>query len=155
VRSLRRLQPTAGSHDGRDGLWFILYSSLADSLGAAIFPFVAFDILQHVADKDREYFRASREKRVGKTLEALVADRHARLPAFRASLAPLRLTLQAQPFLGGERPLYADYAVFGPFQRARFISLFPLLEDDPVRLWRDRLLDCFDGLARAAPAYDA
>ena len=31
----------------------------------------------------------------------------------------------------------------------------PLLEeDDPVRLWRDRLLDCFDGLARAAPAYE-
>jgi glutathione S-transferase len=86
----------------------------------------------------------------------LVADRHARLPAFHASLAPLRLTLQAQLFLGGERPLYADYAVFGPFQWARCISQFPLLkEDDPVRLWRDRLLDCFDGLARAAPAYDA
>jgi hypothetical protein len=65
------------------------YSSLADSLGAAIFPFAALDIWQHVADKDREYFRASREKRVGKTLEALVADRHARVPAFRGSLAPL------------------------------------------------------------------
>jgi len=63
--------------------------------------------------------------------------------------------LQAQPFLSGERPLYADYAVFGPFQWARCISQFPLLEeDDPVRLWRDRLLD-FDGLARAAPAYEA
>ena len=121
---------------------------------SAIFPFVALDIWQHVADKDREYFRASRE-RVGKTLEALVADRRARVPAFRGSFAPLRLTLQAQPFLGGERPLYADYAVFGPFQWARCISQFPLLEeDDPVRLWRDRLLDCFDGLARAAPAYE-
>jgi glutathione S-transferase len=131
------------------------YSNSADSLVSAIFPFVAFDILQHVADKDREYYRASREKRAGKTLETLVADRHARLPAFRAILAPLRLTLKAQPFLGGERPLYADYAVFGPFQWARCISPFPLLEeDDPVRLWRDRLLDCFDGLARAAPAYD-
>ena len=83
-----------GGASGRDLTRY--YSSLADSLGAAIFQFVAFDIWQHVADKDREYFRASREKRVGKTLEALVADRHARLPAFRASLAPLRLTLQAQ-----------------------------------------------------------
>lgn len=100
-----------GGASGRDLTRY--YSSLADSLGAAIFQFVAFDIWQHVADKDREYFRASCEKRVGKTLEALVADRHARLPAFRASLAPLRLTLQAQPFLGGERPLCADYAVFG------------------------------------------
>ena len=84
---------------------------------------MAFDIWQHVADKDREYFRASREKRVGKTLEALVADRS---PRVRATLAPLRLTLKAQPFLGGERPLYADYAVFGPFQWARCISPFPL-----------------------------
>ena len=70
-----------GGASGRDLTRY--YSSLADGLGAAIFPFVAFDIWQHVADKDRDYFRASREKRVGKTLEALVADRQARVPAFR------------------------------------------------------------------------
>jgi glutathione S-transferase len=54
-----------GGASGRDLTRY--YSSLADSLGAAIFPFVAFNIWQHVADKDREYFRASREKRVGKS----------------------------------------------------------------------------------------
>jgi glutathione S-transferase len=84
-----------------------------------------------------------------------VADRDARVAAFRTSLNPLRLTLKAQPFIGGAQPLYADYALFGPFQWARCISPFQLLErDDPVRQWRDRLLDRFDGLARAAPAYD-
>jgi glutathione S-transferase len=132
------------------------YSSLGDSLVPAIFPFVALDILHHVADKDRDYFRSSREKRVGMTLEAFVANRDAKLAAFRASLAPLRLTLKAQPFFGGETPLYADYALFGPLQWARCISPFALLDnDDPVKLWRDRLLDCFDGLARKTPAYDA
>jgi glutathione S-transferase len=132
------------------------YSSMADTLVGAIFPFIARDILDHVADKDRDYFRATREKRVGMTLEAFVADRNARLDAFRASLAPMRATLKAQSFFGGARPLYADYAFFGPFQWARCISPFALLaQDDPVRLWRDRLLDCFDGLARAAPAYNA
>jgi glutathione S-transferase len=56
---------------------------------------------------------------------------------------------------GGAEPLYADYAVFGPFQWARCISPFELLEkEDPVRLWRDRLLDRFGGLARKSPAYD-
>jgi glutathione S-transferase len=131
------------------------YSGYADSLGSAIFPFVALDILGHVADKDRTYFRESREKRVGKTLEAFVADREAKLPAFRAGLAALRATLKAQPYFGGDQPLYADYAVFGPFQWARCISPFALLEhDDPVKLWRDRLLDRFDGLARRSPAYD-
>jgi glutathione S-transferase len=131
------------------------YSSLADGLVGSIFPFIALDILHHVAEKDRTYFRNSREQRVGMALEAFVADRDNKLPAFRASLVPMRTTLKAQPFFGGERPLYADYAVFGAFQWARCISPFALLEaDDPVKLWRDRLLDCFDGLARKALAYD-
>jgi glutathione S-transferase len=133
----------------------LYYSRYADNVVGSIFPFIALDILHHVAEKDRAYFRETREKRVGKTLEAFVADRDNKIAAFRASLTPLRLTLKAQPFLGGSRPLYADDALFGPFQWARCISPFKLLEDDdPVRQWRDRLLDCFGGLARAAPAYD-
>jgi glutathione S-transferase len=131
------------------------YSSLADALVTTIFPFIALDILQRVADKDRDYFRVSREQRVGKTLEAFVANRDAGLAGFRASLAPLRTTLKTQPFFGGDEPLYADYALFGQFQWARCISPFALLEEgEPVKLWRDRLLDCFDGLARKAVAYD-
>jgi glutathione S-transferase len=131
------------------------YSSFADGLVGAMFPFLALDILRHVADQDRSYFRETREKRVGTTLEAFVADRETKLPGFRASLTPLRLALKSQPFLGGDQPLYADYAVFGPFQWARCISPFALLEEgDAIRLWRDRLLDCFGGLARSAPAYD-
>jgi glutathione S-transferase len=131
------------------------YSNLADGLVSAIFPFIALDILDRVAQEDRDYFRTTREKRVGMTLEAFVADREAKLPAFRANLTPLRRTLTAQPFLAGDQPLYADYALFGPFQWARCISPFALLEgSDPIRLWRDRLLDRFGGLARNAPAYD-
>jgi glutathione S-transferase len=131
------------------------YSSLADALVTTIFPFIALDILERVADKDREYFRASREQRVGKTLEAFVANRDAGLAGFRVNLGPLRATLKTQPFFGGDEPLYADYALFGQFQWARCISPFALLEEgDPVKLWRDRLLDCFDGLARKAVAYD-
>ena len=132
-----------------------VYSTIADGLVAAIFPFIALDILDRIAEQDREYFRTSREKRVGMTLETFVAGREAKLPAFRVNLLPLRRALTAQPFFGGNAPLYADYAMFGPFQWARCVSPFELLEqDDPIRLWRDRLLDCFDGLARKSPAYD-
>jgi glutathione S-transferase len=131
------------------------YSSLADALVTAIFPFIALDILERVADRDREYFRASREQRVGKTLEAFVANRDAGLAGFRASLAPLRTTLKNQPFFAGDEPLYADYALFGQFQWARCISPFALLEEgDPVKLWRNRLLDYFDGWGHKAVAYD-
>ena len=79
--------------------------------------------------------------------------REERLPSFRQSLQPLRSLLEAQPFLGGDKPLYADYIVFGGFQWARCISTFPLLEaDDPIVPWRERMLDAFDGLARRALA---
>lgn len=147
---------TPSLFDGTSGRKLSLfYSRFADGLVGAIFSFIALDILQRVADKDRDYFWTTREKRVGMTLEDFVSGRDNKLATFRASLMLLRLTLKTQPFFGGDQPLYADYALFGPFQWARCISPYKLLEeDDPVRQWRDRLLDCFSGLARAAPAYD-
>ena len=103
---------------------------------------------------DKDYFRKSRETRLGMTLEQYCADREKNLASFRQSLEPLRQTLATQPFLGGEAPLYPDYIVFGGFQWARSISPFVLLEkSDPVNSWRERLLDRFDGLARKAPGY--
>jgi glutathione S-transferase len=66
----------------------------------------------------------------------------------------LRLALRAQPFLGGARPLYADYAIFGSFQWCRCISDFQLLaSDDPIYAWRGRMLDLYDGLAAKAKGY--
>ena len=117
--------------------------------------FLVLDIFERIHEKDRDYFRQSREKRFGMPLEAVVAGREQRLPAFRNSLAPLRAALKTQPFFGGDAPLYADYALFGPFQWARCISPFALFEaDDPLRAWLQRLLERFDGLAGKAPAYD-
>jgi glutathione S-transferase len=130
------------------------YSTAADAMGPTLARFLVADIHERIHEKDRAYFRASREKRFGMTLEAASADREQRLPAFRDSLAPLRLALKTQPYFGGETPLYADYAVFGPFQWARCISPFRILDvADPLSDWLQRLLERFDGLAAKAPAY--
>jgi glutathione S-transferase len=143
-----------GGEAGRSLSFF--YSNVADALVGSILPLILLDIYQHIDEKDRTYFRASREERVGTTLEKAGADRDTRVATVRQSLAALRMTLKAQPFFGGERPLYADYAIFGPFQWARCISPFALLAaDDPILSWRDRMLDLFGGLARSSPAYDA
>src|SRR5579884_2548747 len=80
---------------------------------------VVLDILRHCAPQDREYFRRSREERFGAALEEVVRDRDARLPAFRASLEPLRRSVERQDFVCGNVPAYADYVVFGAFQWAR------------------------------------
>ena len=123
-------------------------------LQTGLIRLVLLDIYRHIGPEDQAYFRQDREKRFGTTLEAVVKDREARLPAFRASLDPLRRTVERQSFVAGKAPAYADYVVFGAFQWARAISDFELLmADDPVRAWRGRMLDLFDGLARRAPAY--
>jgi glutathione S-transferase len=133
-----------------------MFSCFADTLVPAIFQFIALDVYTNLHEKDLEYFRTSREERVGATLEELADRREARLPDFRESLNVLRATLKTQQFLAGDHPMYADYAIFGPFQWARCTSPFRLLADrDPLRAWIDRMLDAYDGLARNVPAYDS
>jgi glutathione S-transferase len=109
------------------------------------------DLLDVMAPRDRAYFRESREARFGMTLERVQEGRETRVADFRASLLPVRLVLDKQPWLGGEAPSYADYIVFGSLQWPRCVSPFELLqEDDPVAGWRERMLDLFDGLGRRA-----
>ena len=118
-------------------------------------PLILTDIHAHLRPADQAYFRESREARFKKTLEEVSASRDKDVMTFRKSLDPVRLTLRSQPFLGGERPNYADYIVFGPFQWARAISGFQLLEpDDAIYVWREKLLDAFDGMARKSAGYN-
>ncbi len=110
------------------------------------------DILDVVDPNDVAYFRAAREQRFGATLEAVQADGRAnRLAVFRDSLAPARLVLRAQPWLGGAAPSYADHILFGTLQWPRCASRFEMLAaDDPILAWFERTLDLYGGLGRSA-----
>ncbi len=124
------------------------------TLHGAISPIIVGDILKHLDSGDRDYFRKSREARLGTTLEALATRRESYFSTLQRVLEPLKQTLAAQPYLGGATPLYPDFIVFGAFQWARAISEIRLLEpSDPIDSWRQRLLDSFDGFARSAPGY--
>ncbi len=128
----------------------------AQVLHPAVLRVILMDLFNSLHEKDKAYFRETREKRFGVSLEAFAADRDANLEALRGVLNPLRATLGATPFLGGEAPNYADYTVFGAFQWARAVSPVKLLApDDPILAWRGRLLDLFDGLAGKAMGYAA
>ncbi len=119
-----------------------------------MFPLIVADIPSHLKPVDAVYFRKTREARFGKPLEEVVAGREKSVEGFRRTLEPMRLTLKTQAYLGGEKPNYADYIVFGAFQWARVVSPFKLLaENDPVYAWRERLLDAFDGMARKSPGH--
>jgi len=119
-----------------------------------ILRLVLTDVYTHLHDLDKGYFRRTREERFGMTLEALCIDRDERVVSFRNCLAPLHATLQHQPFLAGQEPAWADYVTFSAFQWARCVSPFPLLvTENPVFIWRERMLDAFDGEARNAMGY--
>jgi len=124
-------------------------------LHSGLVGLIVADIWQHLTPEDQDYFRASRERRFGRTLEEVQAGREERMEGFRNSLQPLRMTLKDAPFLGGQQPLYADYLAFGAFQWARVISPFRILaEDDPLKAWFERCPDLHGGFGRSAPGYD-
>ncbi|HEX5319991.1 MAG TPA: glutathione S-transferase family protein [Stellaceae bacterium] len=147
-------RPSLFGGDAGKGLAKFVQNWTETVLQVGLIRLVVLDIWKHVGPADQAYFRQSREARFGATLEDVVKGREANLPGFRASLEPLRRTVERQDFVAGAAPNYADYVVFGAFQWARAISDFEVLAaDDPVRAWRGRMLDLHGGLARRSPAY--
>ena len=115
---------------------------------------IILDLFGKVAEKDKAYFRESREKRYGMPLEQVGADPKGALAAFRGALDPVRPVLVQNAFISGNGPGFADYILFGTFQWARIISPTRLLEpDDPIYAWRERLLKMYDGYAWKAKGY--
>jgi glutathione S-transferase len=109
------------------------------------------DVHDAARPRDRPYFRESREKYIGDTLENFTADRASHLPAIRNSLAPLRMHLEKFPFLGGSTPNFADYIALGGFYWVASVATLPLLaHDDTLRPWLDRGFDLYGGMARQA-----
>ena len=124
-------------------------------LHGAFQPLVIDDIYQHLADEDRAYFLETRSPRFDRSFDQVQANRDHDVIAARNAMTLLRLTLAEQPYLSGSAPAFADYIVLGAFQWARSISPFKILaDDDPVRAWRDRVLQAFDGAGYATTAYD-
>lgn len=102
---------------------------------------------------DQEYFRSDREMKFKKSLSDVSNGKPTIVENFPNLLKPLRHMLKAQPFIGGEQPLFADYIVFGALQWVRICSSTQLLsDDDDVMTWFDRMLDLHNGLGREVTA---
>ncbi len=124
------------------------------TLQPSLMRVIILDLFDKVHPGDKAYFRETREKRFGRTLEEHAAEPKARLADFRGVLEPLRPVLVQNLFLGGHGPSFADYILFGAFQWARVVSPIRLLEpDDPLYAWRERLLEMYDGYASKAKGY--
>ena len=91
-----------GGEGGRAVTRFV--NAWADGiLVGGILRLIVTDIFAHLDEKDRAYFRETREKRFGAELETVTADRDTNVLAFRKTLEPIRTVLAAQPYWAARR----------------------------------------------------
>ena len=141
-----------GGPEGRGAMHLINEWANA-ALHPGLIRCVLYDIFTIIDPADRDYFRETREKRFGKTLEEIRDTSDESLAAFRETIRPLDATLAGQGFICGDAPAYGDYIIFGAFQWARAVSDKTILTpEQPLYAWRERMLDLFDGLGREVPA---
>ena len=100
------------------------------------------DIHDGFKTEDQAYFRHREEERLGSTLEEIQSSRESQRPAFQVLLHPARRVIKEQPFLGGQHPIYADFALHSTFIWARATTSFEFLRaDDRLNLWIERMDD--------------
>ncbi|NLD55351.1 MAG: glutathione S-transferase family protein [Burkholderiaceae bacterium] len=120
---------------------------------AAAFPAFSCDLLPVQCAQDRPHFAALIERLTGLAPPELKKHQPRNLERLARVVDPARATLKRQPFLSGDGPAYADYALFSVYQWARIAGAPDVLAGDPpLAQWFGRLLDLNDGFARATPA---
>lgn len=141
-----------GGPGGRENA-ALIDNLIVTGLYPTITRMIVKDIHSQLGPDDAAYFRSSREKRLGATLEDVQRGRDKERTRFATFLKPYRRRLQAASFLGGERLLYADIALAASLCWAKATSSYNTLDgDDLLQGWFDRALDACnqtDALKRA------
>lgn len=124
------------------------------TLHTALIKLVIADIMEHVLAADQSYFLESRTARFGKSPVEVQTQSRKNLRLFDEVKSTLRSALGTNKFLAGTNPSYKDYIVFGAFAWVRAISDFVLLDrEDPIYVWRGRMLQLFDGMPAKSKGY--
>jgi len=146
--------PVLAGSDGRQHARFVQEWAV-NRISPLVMTMIVEDIYAQLAPADKDYFRESRAKRLGRDIAGIQDGREERRVELRQRLEPMRRVVAERPYLGGELPTYADYVALSPFIWARTVSPFALVaHDDPIYTWFQRILDLYDGLARRNPGYD-
>lgn len=134
---------------GKAGIVF--FRGFVDTVYGLCAPLAVLPVWSAIGPEDQEYFRETREARLGKSLEDVCGDLQERIEALRSGLSMFRKMLASQPFAGGDAPLYSDHMLFGTLNWVRTVGDYTLFEsDDPVNAWMERMLDAYGGHARSA-----
>ena len=119
---------------------------------APLRPLAVHAVFKIIAEKDKAYFRESRERMLKTKLEELSSDPDAEAAALNKALRPANEALAIAPFLAGAAPDYSDYILFGTLMWVYAVCpQNPIDMASPVGQWVGRVLDLHDGFARQAP----
>lgn len=121
--------------------FFNLY--VDNTVHPALFPVVVYDIFEKIEPGDRDYFRQSRESRLGAKLEDIAAKRAEFRPQLKKVLADLNATIAGQDYFFGVFS-YADICLFGTFTWVTRTSDEPLFTNAPgLQAWWERMNEQF------------
>jgi glutathione S-transferase len=111
-------------------------------LAQFIRPAILMDIFDLIAEQDKDYFRSSREAKIGCSLEEFVAAKpEQKMAQMGEALEPIRLILTEQPYLGGTEPDYRDICLLSTFLWIACVSKIDILEkEDAVYRWYNNML---------------
>jgi glutathione S-transferase len=118
-------------------------------LSQHIRPLVIMPIFNIIKEEDKDYFRQSREEKLGLSLETYNDKAEGGSAELNKALDKLREMLGDQPYLTGPAPSYADICVMGTFlwiACSNEISLVDLGftdQDDVFYHWYQRMLNCY------------
>jgi len=123
----------------------------ATTLFPLLVPLAVPAVFEIIAEKDKSYFRESREARFGCRIEDVSKDFDAERTALIKALTPAADALTESPYLAGDAPDYADYILFGTLMWPYTVSPNEMIDpQSPLGTWFARLLNAHDGFARSA-----
>ena len=122
------------------------------ALVPAMMPVIVADIYERIDAADQPFFRQMFEGFLKSTLEEARGRRQEFARRLERVIEPWQAALKRQPFVCGSAPAYGDYILFSVFQWARITSPQDIFDNsDPLYVWRERMLDLYDGFARTTP----
>jgi glutathione S-transferase len=74
-----------------------------------MFRSCVFELFESVRSSEKAYFRSTRERLFGQSLEAVAAGAERNIAEMREARVPMRIAPSRMPYLGGETPNYADH----------------------------------------------
>lgn len=128
-----------------------LASARAESLTAisntllmpGLFRLLLPTIYQTLDPQDQPYFRQTREKFLGESLESYSDPARAN-QELKPGLAALAAALKKQPYFDGETPAGADYLIWGFFMWAYVLGVSFWKEEPVLADWFERLLQRYE-----------